>query len=714
MYRKLRLILLLTLIPSAFIFSQVANADSSKQLTEVQVIGRKPLVQSKGDKIIYNARADISNRSGTAADVLRKVPLVTVDPSGNVKMRGSAAIKVLLNGHPSGIMARSLKDALRMIPANTIESVEIITNPSAKYEAESATGIINIITKKKVVSTSGNLDLSAGNLERSIGGEFNVTREKFSMDLSVGSSREKQRNAWNMDRTTIENGLATGKLLQQTTATEYWKGLFGDLSVEFRPDSSQIFGFGISHWAGTFPSKSNFYNKFSEKDQPPIEYNQYNDQLMKFNSSDLSANYDKKFRKTGQSLELLGLYSHTSDNSTYTTLAELALNRSKNNELSFQADYTHPLNKPGKHLLETGIKYSNGKAASTYNVFTGNSAVPATDRSNEMEYSQHTFAAYISLQFKTHNNWTFRPGIRYENTGMGGRFEHGAPLFTRTFNNFFPSVLVSRQLNDRHSLKFNFSQRIRRPEIWDVNPFVNASDPQNRTAGNPALRPEITQTLELGHDYSATAGFVLNSSIYFTKNDNAIESLTTIDSLGISTTRAQNIASTRRLGSNISAALQPTDKLIITAGAEFYKASFKSDILKVNNSRFYYNANLNVTYLFPSDWTVNLYGDYNKGEITLQGYNSSYYTYKFSVRKELLNKKAALTLGINNPFQQQLLQRNYMAAPTFSSMQTNRYYNRSVVLSFNWKFGGQSREEGREKGKEPGHDRSMPPGKRKR
>jgi ferric enterobactin receptor len=513
-------------------------------------------------------------------------------------------------------------------------------------------------------------------------------------------------------------------LLQQTAATEYWKGLFGDLSVELRPDSTQIFGFGMSHWAGTFPSQRIFYNNFSEKDQQPIEYNQTNDQLMKFNSSDLSANYHKKFRRTGQSLELLGQYSHTFDNSTYTTLqsdlsgnnkfTEFARNRSKNNELSFQADYAHPLNKPGKHLLETGIKYSDGKSASTYNVFTGNSSVPATDRSNEMEYSQHTFAAYISLQFKTQSNWTFRPGIRYENTGMGGRLQHGTPLFTRSFNNFFPSVLVLHQLNDRHTLKFNFSQRIRRPDIWDINPFVNASDPQNRTAGNPALRPEITQTLELGHDYSANAGFVLNSSIYFTKNDNAIESLTTIDSLGIATTRAQNIASTRRLGSNISAVLQPTDKLIITAGAELYRASFKSKLLQVNNSRFYYNANLNVTYLFPTDLTVNLYGDYNRGEITLQGYNSSYYTYKFSVRKELLNKKAALTLGINNPFQKQLQQRNYLAAPTFRSMQTNQYYNRSVVLSFNWKFGGGNREEGWEKGKEPGHDRSMPPGKRKR
>lgn len=730
MYCRLIFTILLILALPATGFSQVPQADTIKRLAEVKITARKPLVQTRGDKIIYNAGADISNRSGTAADVLRKAPLLTVDPVGNIKMRGSASIKVLLNGLPSGMMARSLKDALRMIPASSIVSVEIITNPSTKYDAEGAAGVINIITKKKVSGTSGHLDLSGGNLERSLDGGLSISRDRFNVDMSAGVSRERQRNTWDLDRTSITAGQASGQLLQKADASELWKGIYGDLSAEYRPDSIQTLGLSFSYWDGSFPSKSSFYSRLAEKGQPVNEYKQQSDQQMKFGSYDLSVNYHRKFKRTAQKLELLSQYSRNVDNSLYTTLqyamtgagkfTESGRNHSSSNDLSFQADYTHPLSVSGKHLLEIGAKYSDEKASSTYKVFNSGTGADSSGlkedpgRSDAMRYFQRTVAAYISLQLKLKNNWMLRPGLRYENAEMGGRFEKGKPAFTASFNNFTPSILVLKTFNDQHSVKFNFSQRIRKPAIWDLNPYVNASDPQNLSSGNPHLRPEITRTLELGYELTLPSGFTLNSAVYFSKNDNAIEALSTIDNRGISMTTAQNIAQIQRFGSNFNVSLQANDKLTINAGVELYKARFKSNALQVNNAGFYYTANLNVVYLLSPTFTIDLYGDYNKGEITLQGYNSSYYSYKFSMRKEFLHQKAGLTLSINNPFHHYLLQRNVINAPNFSSIQANRFYNRSIVLSFNWKFGG-ARSESRdvEKVKHIEDGRSIPHGKKK-
>lgn len=707
---------------------KIALHTASNQLAEVRVNSRKRLIQNKGDKIIYNAGADIGNKSGNAADVLRKAPLVTVDPAGNVKLRGNSSIKVLLNGLPSGIMARNLKDALKLIPASTIVSVEIITNPSAKYEAEGAAGVINIITQKKVAGISGNLDVSAGNLERSIGGGINVSRGKFSIDASLTANREKQRNVWDMDRTSKEPGRVPNNLLQNTDATEISKGLYGDFSAEYRPDSSQTIGIGFSYWDGAFPSNSSFYNRFSENNRLVSEYNQNSEQQMKFGSFDLSANYNKKFKRPKQELQFISQFSHIFDNSTYRTsqselsgankFSEQGLNRSNNNDFSFQADYGHPLSKSGSTLLEIGAKLSDGKAKSTYQVFN-NKAVPGgstyvedRDRSNVMNYTQQTLAAYVSLQLQTNNNWTFRPGVRFENTRMKGQFQTTTPMFTASFDNFVPSILILRKLNEQHTLKFNFAQRIRRPGIWELNPYVNASDPQNRTAGNPNLRPEITRTLELGHAFNAVSGFTLNSSIYFTRNDNAIEGLTIVNDSGISITSAQNIARIQRFGTNINVSLQPVSKMTINAGGELYVASFKSDALKVNNRGTFYNVNLNVSYQLPADYSFDFYGDYSNGDITLQGYNSNYYSYKFAVRKELLNKKAGLTLSFNNPFQRYLQQQNFIHAATFSSRQANRFYNQSVALSFNWQFGGM-RPEKPEKDKQIETEKTMPHGKKK-
>ncbi len=217
-------------------------------------------------------------------------------------------------------------------------------------------------------------------------------------------------------------------------------------------------------------------------------------------------------------------------------------------------------------------------------------------------------------------------------------------------------------------------------------PYVNASDPRNLTSGNPLLRPETTRMLEIGYNLNAESGFTLNSSIYYNSNTDAIESLTTVDAQGISRTSPSNVAATKRLGSNINASLQLNQNWMASGGLELYQVWFKSVAIAVSNSGKFYAANLNTSYTL-SAYTLQFSGDYSNGYITLQGRNSAMWSYRFSVQRELLNKKASILLSVSNPFQRTVAQRNYATAPTFSSTMFNNFYNRAFSISFSWKFG---------------------------
>lgn len=672
-----------------------------RMLEEVTIKSQKSVIQSQDDKIIYNASADIGNKAGSASDVLRKAPMVTVGADGEVKMRGSSNIKVLLNGLPSNILAKNLKEALKMIPASSIESVEVLTMPSAKYEAEGAAGVINIITKKKMKGTSGNIDLSAGNLEQSANMGLNIMKGKFNMNFSLNASAEKQRNVSQLNRQSFLERQPIGTLQQRMDALQRDKGFFREFSSEYRPDSTQKLGIGASYWYGSWPINSHLYNLYKSV-QGTQEYNQTSRQNGQYGWLDFTLNYQKKFKLPGQELQFVGQVSQSADNSDYVTdqyyisgqryFREESPNKGTSKNPSIQVDYIHPLKKSSKHLLESGIRFARSHSSSAYEVFNNKenpegSLVKDPQRSDKMTYYQNTLAAYLSLRFELRKDWGFRLGGRYENTRLGGEFTSSSPSFTAAFDNFVPSFLITKKINDQNDLKLNYTARIRRPWIWDLNPYINASDPRNLTFGNPRLRPELTRMLEAAHTYNASTGLSLHSSIYFNSNTNAIESLTTVDSLGISRTTSQNIAANKRIGTNINASIRITNSWMLNTGAEFFHVWFKSTALNVQNNASFYSISMNTSYLLPKNFTIQVSGDYSNGYITLQGRSSANYSYRFSTRKELFNKKASLSLTINNPFQKTFLQKNFADASTFHSITTNRYYNRSITVAFSWQFG---------------------------
>ncbi|WP_407506311.1 TonB-dependent receptor domain-containing protein [Elizabethkingia miricola] len=676
---------------------RISLEEKSNNIKGVVIAGnrKKPLIQNGKDKIVYNADSDISNKSGNATDVLRKAPMLTVGANGELKLRGNSNIKVLINGIPSGIMAKNLKEALKMIPASSIVSVEVITNPSAKYEAEGAGGVINIITKKKLKGTSGSLDLSGGNLEQSGNLALNIATGKFTISAMGNYSEEREESTAETERISLSGQQQTSHLFQRKNSLQTDKGGSAGLTIKYQPDSLQTIETSFSYWKGSWPQKGNLYNRYNNNSVTD-EYLQKIKQSGRFDYKEWVVNYQKKFRREGQELQLVAQTSYSAEFSDYLTeqykmdgklaFRETGPNRGSEKEWSIQADYAQPLNTSGKILLETGVRYYKNRSQSSYEVI--NSHIPVDpSRLGNIKYIQDVFSAYMTLNFETDNDWTFRPGIRLEKTFVNANFQSGSP-FKRNFTNWIPNLLIVKKLNENHELKFNYTERIRRPWIMDLNPYSNASDPLNITSGNPYLEPEQTRNIELSHVFTTAKKASLTSSVYYNFNKNSIEPVTVVNKEGVSYTTPSNIGENNRLGANISMVFSPVKKWTVNANAEVFYLQFRSKSLGLNNTGTFFTTSLSNTIALPDNLNLSISGDYGNGFITLQGKNSANYSYRFAISKQLMDNKASLTLAIINPFQKAFRENVYAFAPTFQSTNINRYYNRAATLTFSWQFGG--------------------------
>lgn len=675
----------------------------SRQLNEVRVTSQKALIEEKSDRLVYNAGSDITNKGGTAVDVLRKAPMLTVDVSGNVQIRGSSSIKVLLNGRPSGLLARNLSEALKMIPANTIQSVEVITSPAARYDAEGAGGVINIITKKQLKGSNGSLDVTAGNYVQSLGGSYGLKRDKFGLTFSGNTNAEREKSIIDVTRTSLVNGQPAGELFQRTSANNIHPGWFGDLSMEYAFDTLNRVNLSISSWGGAWPtSNTGFYRFRNAENRVTQEYNQVVDQQNPFGNIEGNLAYTRAFRKPKQELSFLGKYSYTFDNSHYSSnqfslteqplYRETSTNRSHNPQWTWQIDYIHPFSRNGQQVFEVGAKMVRRDVSSLYEVYTSQPdnvalLLLSTDRSNTFTYDQQVAAGYASLKLVNRTFWTLQLGTRLENTTMSGQFKHSISPFRVQFTNFIPSIILSKQLTEQQSVKLTYTQRISRPMIWDLNPYINASDPKNLMAGNPQLRPELAHLAEISYSLTTPKGAYLNLALYRRQTDNSIDDVRSVDTSGISLTTRQNVARNERTGLNINAAGQLGRNWKINGGGEFYYAHFSSPALQVQNSGWLWQFTLNLAYQLPRQYTLQANGIYSTGWILLQGKNSAWYDYSLAVRKEFWDKKANLTLGINNPFTYPFRQQNESQSATFRAYTANQYFTRSVKLTFSWQFG---------------------------
>lgn len=684
-------------------------ASSVQNLQEVTITGEKSMVEEKVDRLVFNAEKDITSKGGDASDLLRKVPMLSVDLDGNVSLRGSSNIRVLINNKPSTIIASNVADALKQIPADMIKSVEVITSPSAKYDAEGSGGIINIITKKNnLQGLTLNIDSGVGNRGSNLG--LNGSYRKGKMGFTLGGfGRAFYNKATSvLDQTTYSGGNA---FLTNQSSTAKDRGLFGQYSLGWDYDlgKNQALSAGLRYGTRNFIQKQD------------LTINQYensilnNSSLRKVDRKDLSGTVDFNIDyirtfKPQQEWSISTLYSRTGLTNNFNTdiLNETGAvgsklkneNKNENSEMTLQTDYQTPIGK--NQMLEFGAKGIFRTVNSDFKYLaageSGDFVLSATNPSGALNYKQNVAAGYFSYTLSTKNKYTFKLGTRYEYTGITADMGENRPIDIPAYGNLVPSINVSKALSGSTTLKAAYNRRIQRPGIQQLNPNVNLSNPQSISTGNPALSPELTDNFELALSTNIKKTYI-NASVFARQTNNSITQVRmAVDTLqGAIVTTYENIGKQKAYGANIFANVYLTPKWTLNGSIDILHSYLEGQTtaldgtsVGVSNSGFNYGGRLMSQISLQNGWGVQAFGFYRGKEIQLQGTRTGFYLYSLGFKKDFANKKGSIGFGAENFLTKGVRFTSDLNSPQFVQTGSTQLYNRNFKVTFSYSIGKMS------------------------
>ncbi|MCB0548615.1 MAG: TonB-dependent receptor [Phaeodactylibacter sp.] len=677
-------------------------ASENITLNAVEVTEERALIENRIDKIVFNADQDVTTVGGDAVDVLRKAPLLSVDFDGNVSLRGSQNVQILINGRPSTLFAQNPGEALRSIPADQIKSVEVITTPSAKYDGEGTAGIINIITKKKSVEGfTGSVNSSVGTRINRGGLNLSLASGRFGLNASGSTWLSWPRDGYSeFYREDTRND--TLRILTQdanTRGNSYGPrgsvGAFYDINAYNSLSSSLTFGGFGGNNEGT--TDATYEIPLSNLQQI---YTRTNDSRSLRGSFDWTTDYRRTFKKEEQELVMAFQWSGAQGNQRNTILQvgndprleldEKNRNDSYNFEYTLQADYVHPLTDAVK--LETGAKGVIRRIDSDYQYEAFDQEKQAyllnTALSDEFFYDQDVYSAYLSFNIKMGENYGLVAGARYEFTDIGGEYASDAASFTNDYGNFLPSIILSRKLKNFSTLKVSYARRIQRPSLFFVNPYTDLNDPRNITVGNPVLSPELTDQYELSYG-AFVKGFSINASLFYRFTDDVIQSfLFDVDEAGASRSTFLNIGKNHSYGVNFFTSVTIAKIWTLRGGANIFTFNTERNQNgeQLSNDALLFNGNINSTIDFGKGYKFEMFGFYRAPRQTIQGKNASFSLLSIGFLKEF-NKRASLGINITEPFF------NYKEFPSelegedFYQRSNNAILFRSFGLTFNYRFG---------------------------
>ncbi|SEW25870.1 Outer membrane receptor proteins, mostly Fe transport [Chitinophaga sp. YR573] len=677
----------------------VKLVSSGRSLQAFTVTSQAPLVENKIDKIVYNAANDVTSQGGTAIDLLRKVPQVNVDIDGNVELQGNSNIRFLINGKPSSIFGNSLADALASIPATQIKSIEAITSPGAKYDAQGTGGIINIILKdNKAKGINGNLSLSAGTRLENAAANINVRQGNFGMNAFFsGNMQLSSRTPYSQDRQSFDTvNKVTNHLLQNGYSDfkrkGYQSGIGFDWDLTSKDNLSGSFGY-------SYFGSQNIGNINQQQDEVSLGTRISNNHSS-IHSLDWSLAYKRK--------ELTILYSGSSgtprneylQSQTYNNAVFPYTGSSSNNpgtdiEHDLSIDYSHKVNK--NLTFETGVKTTLQKIGSNTDVQVFDTLqklyIHSPLQSYQFNYDMKVYAGYLSASFSLFNFLDVKAGARFEHTDI----KIDLPgTHIPSYNTVVPAIIFSHNLSNDRFVKLAYTRRIERPEYRELNPFLNLSDPYNITTGNPLLKPEIGNNIELGFGKTFSNGGNIYVALIERINTNDLKPYTIFypsyqagDTVytNVSVTNRQNIGEEYNSAVNISGSL-PLKDLTLRGNIMITQKRVVNNLLNGTQANgMNYRFNLNASYRLPKDLIVEAFGNYNSALNTIQGKLPQSLTYNLALRKPFWNKKASVGLTATNPFNKYVNKLTTVYAANYISTSLTRIPYRSFGISFTYKFG---------------------------
>lgn len=678
---------------------------AGKVLNEIEIKAEKPAFSMQIDKQVFDASSMLTAAGGTGTDILKNIPSVDVDIDDNVTLRGKA-VTIFVDGKPSPF--GDVKTALQMLPAETVDRVEVITNPSAKYEANGSGGIINIVLKKDK-AIGYNVMVSANGATRGeVGGSVNANLRirRYNIFGSYNTGYDQTRGSGMSTRKNLVGDTTNTWYFTQRSRNENIGRRHGArLGFDYFLDDNNTFTFSQGMALGGGNGEDHMDLEYLDQHNVPVrEGNRNNGSHNNWSNYNTNINYKHTFKKENQELTAYASYSKNSgDNfSDYYTLNKYMnvdtipnpdqqhnTGDNGNRFWNIQSDFTSPMGKKGK--LEAGLRSTfrhidNDYIAALYN-WNILDYVVSNSLSNKYSYEEDIHSAYINFA-NAIGNLGYQVGVRAEQSHLNGYSYTKDTSVNNRFFNLFPSVFLKYNFpkNQNQSLVFNFATRIDRPNFDQLLPYINNSDPQNIRMGNPELQPALSKKFEVSYSvyYPKTRDYLSISTYYSQTNDN-IDRISVLDpKSGITTTKPQNLATQQNSGGNISYSLNIYKWWKVWANLNIEYNRLTSVI--TNNENFSYGLNGNTQFRLPANLNIQIGGHFRSPRIQPQGTFKAMNGIDMGVSKDFLKRKLNVTVNVSDLLNSQQFSSHY-ETPTFIQDYNRKRVTRFVRLSVRYRFG---------------------------
>ena len=699
-------------------------------LNEVVVTGKKNVIELGIDKKVFNADQSIVSQGGSAADLLATVPSVQVDLDGNVSLRGTSNVRVLIDGKPSTFGGGNITAILQSLPASAIEKVELITNPSSKYDAEGQSGIINIVLKKnQKIGLNGNVAVTTGRFNTyNTNGSLNYRDQKWNLSGNY-SYRTGDRPGSGNTNTTFLNPQANVAPYSFSNQISNRNGQNNTFKVGAERYFSEKTSVALS---GNFSfgndlDQDNLSQRFLSANNTLLDYGVgLNAEKQNEFGYDLNLDFSHKFKKPKE--ELTGNFSYGNSNENqnariiqdfFSSNGAVSQNRISSNRrndvtngtnsYNIQLDYTLPLKKESK--LEAGyrstLKYNNENQYSDTLITNTPNYSKDNTQSNLFQLNDIVHAIYANYQNQLTKNFGFQFGLRteqaYLNTTVTGLDANGKVLISPSklaYLRVYPSIFLTRKLKGDNQLQLSYSRRVNRPRSYQTNPFPDRSDRYNIRIGNPNLKPEDIHSFEFSYAKFWPA-VTFTSSLYYRQVNDVVQSLrdNNPDELGGTISRFYNLSKNQSVGLELISRADITKKLNVTGNLNLYQTYFKGQAnLGINdNSGFNYNGNLTTNYTVSKGLSTQVSAFYMAPRTLSQGQIKEMLSVDAGLKKDLLKNKASISFNIRDVFNTRkfgLTTDNGLFIQDWERRRQGRNYS----LTFSYRF-GQSNSDGRKQQK---------------
>ncbi len=670
-------------------------SEDSQALDEVVVRGERSRTEFKLDKRVFNVGQDLTSAGASALEVLNNVPSVNVSIEGQISLRGSAGVQILVDGKPS-VLADQESNALGTITADMIESIEVITNPSAKYEAEGTSGILNIILKKEEKrGLNGSISLNTGVPDNhSVGISLNRRTEKFNLFTQLGVGyRSIPEFSETINRDLINNTTVTSDGTEYRNETFYniilgtdyhidpynVITLSGNFAYEVESQPSQ-YDFALLDGNNSVVSEWN-RQETTEATNPKWQYElQYAKEFKNNEDHKLLLSATGRFFGKDQASEFINTAvsgeNFNNDQQTETEYQQA--------DYTFKLDYTNPLTK--QITLETGAQYVINDVGNDFTVreFQDGTLVTIDELTNNFEWNQKVLGVYGTGAYED-EKWGVKFGLRAENTDLSTLLTNTNESNNQNFTNLFPTFHTSYKLAENISVQGGYSRRIYRPRLWDLNPFFNIRNNFNIRVGNPDLLPEFTDSYEITSIFNLKKASI-NTSVYHRYTTDVVERVSTFEN-NVNTTMPMNIGTDQTTGFEVNGEYSPTNWLKLNGDfnlnyfireGEFQEQSF-------DFTGDQWSSRITSKIALPANFDLELIGNYQSGFQTVQSEVSGFAFADIGLRKKMLDGKAVVNFSVRDAFASRIRE-SVIDQPEFY-LYSFEQRGRFITLGFSYGFG---------------------------